>query len=412
MAGAGDWVLGAVSSIALSPTGTSSFPDGGGHWWVYLQYALGLRDLGFRVVWVERCSETSHLDRARQILRRFGFADDDVLLYEEVGDRSSGGEDRVKWLTAGRRAAERSIASCEALLNFDYDAPASVVATARRSALVDIDPGLMQTWWAKGEISPPPHDRWFTTGETVGTTAARFPDCGVDWIRIRPCVHLPSWPVVPGPGNDRFTTVTSWWGTEWLALGDGAVLDNNKRAAFLAYVELPKHTDAQLELTAYFGDTSDLTAGDVDDDVNPSTVGDDADDVAALLANGWSLRRSRTVAADPHRYRHYIQRSSGEFSCVKPSCRLFANAWVSDRTLCYLASGRPVVTEHTGASDVLDGGMGLVRFASIAEAAEGLRRVRADYEEHRRAARQLAEEHFSATATVTRIVDTLTSDER
>lgn len=403
-----------MSTVALSPTGTASFPDGGGHWWVYLQYALGLRDLGIRVLWVERCTETSELDQARRLLADFGFADDDVFLYEvhRQEDPSDGAD--VVWLTGGKRSAETALRRCEVLLNFDYDAAPSVVELAPRSALVDIDPGLMQSWWAKGEISPPDHDFWFTTGETVGTAETIIPHCGVDWIRIRPCVHLPSWPMIHGPGNSRFTTVTSWWGREWLTLGDGSVLDNNKRASFLAYLDLPDRVDADIELAAYFGEHSaDSESDGLYDNgsspITPATTGGDGVDVAALLANGWRLARSRLVAPDPDRYRSYIQASTGEFSCVKASCRLFANAWVSDRTLCYLASGRPVVTEHTGPSEVLDGGNGLLRFDSVDEAAHAIDEVHGNHEHHSHAARQLAEDYFSAAANVGRIVETVTS---
>ncbi len=403
-----------MTTVALSPTGTASFPDGGGHWWVYLQYALGLRDLGLNVLWVERCTETSELNRARQILASFGFAHDEVLLYEIGDDGQETGEGDLVWLTTDTKTAESALGRCEALLNFDYDAPPSVVDLPGQSALIDIDPGLMQTWWAKGEISPPAHDFWFTTGETVGTETALFPSCGVEWIQIRPCVHLPSWPVIDGPGNGRFTTVTSWWGREWLRLGDGTVLDNNKRAAFLAYLDLPTKTRAELELAAYFGRSDDVNNSFGSDPTNwemvsPETVGDDRDDVAALLANGWQVARSSVVAADPGHYRRYIQASSGEFSCVKPSCRLFSNAWVSDRTLCYLASGRPVVTEDTGPSAVLDSGAGLIRFDSLDGAAAALDEVQADYGLHSQAARQLAEDHFSAAANVGRIIDVMTA---
>lgn len=392
-----------MSTIVLSPTGTASFPDGGGHWWVYLQYALGLRDLGFRVLWLERCSETSQLNRARQILAGFGFTADETFFYEIAEPPSP--DPALRWLNVDGGVAMSAIGQAEALLNFDYNAPADVIGSAERSALIDIDPGLLQVWWSKGEVAPAPHNYWFTTGETVGTDRALFTDCGVDWIRIRPCVHLPSWPVIDGDGSGRFTTVTSWWGTEWLALGDGSVLDNNKRAAFLSYVDLPRHSGAALELAAYFGHAEGATNEDTD--VTPELTGGDGDDVETLLANGWLLQRSGRVAGDPEQYRRYVQQSTAEFSCVKPSCLLLANAWISDRTLCYLASGRPAVIENTGPSEILDVDAGLLRFNSVDEAVVALKSVREKYHEHRRAARQLAEEHFSAAANLSRIVDTM-----
>jgi len=86
------------------------------------------------------------------------------------------------------------------------------------------------------------------------------------------------------------------------------------------------------------------------------------------------------VSATPEQYRAYIQGSRGEFSCVKPYCIQFANAWISDRTLCYLASGKPAVVQHTGASRFLPDAEGLFRFRSMDEAVRALAAVEADYE--------------------------------
>ena len=85
----------------------------------------------------------------------------------------------------------------------------------------------------------------------------------------------------------------------------------------------------------------------------------------------------------------YIQRSRGEFSCVKRSCIEFQNAWVSDRTACYLASGKPVVVQDTGPSEFLPNGEGMFRFATPVEAARAFDQINADYEHHCRVARQI-----------------------
>ena len=207
-------------------------------------------------------------------------------------------------------------------------------------------------------------------------------------------MHLASWPVVdqvPGP----FTTVTSWWGDEWLVDDDGRPFENNKRVGFLPFADLPAISGADLELAAYFGRSGHAPL-DPAAPVDPESVDGDRDDVAALLAGGWRLRRSASVSGDPFSYRSYIQGSAGEFSCAKPSCARFQNAWISDRTLCYLASGRPAIVEHTGPSAILDVDAGLRRFASLPEAVEALAEVRADYDRHRDAARALVEAHFDS----------------
>jgi hypothetical protein len=406
-----------VTTVALAPTSTASFPDGGGHWWVYLQYALGLRDLGCRVLWLERCPadmDAATERRARHILTRWGFRPDEVLLYTvmeaEAGAFDSAGSDhevRLTWLPAPNGPVSTTPADADVVLNFDYDTPQQVLDQAGRSVLVDIDPGLMQSWWAAGLINPGRHDLWVTTGETVGTPLALFPDCGVVWHHIQPPVHLRAWPVVDEPDRGRYTTVTTWWGREWLSMADGTVLDNNKRAGFLPYFELPTSVPCRLELAAYFGEPGrgERRGEGPIPPITPSTVGGDGADVAALLAAGWRLRRSRAVAATPDQYRRYVQTSKGEFSCAKPSCGLFQNAWISDRTLCYLASGRPAVVEYTGPSALLSVNTGLLRFRTPAEAVEALARVEADYGLHRRAARELVEAHFSAWNTLTSLLN-------
>jgi glycosyltransferase involved in cell wall biosynthesis len=103
-------------------------------------------------------------------------------------------------------------------------------------------------------------------------------------------------------------------------------------------------------------------------------------------------------------YRGYIQRSRGELSCVKPSCVKLQNGWVSDRSLCYLASGKPVVMQDTGPNSFLPFGDGILRFSTSEEAAAALAAVNADYERHCRSGREIAETYFDARQTAERIL--------
>jgi hypothetical protein len=75
------------------------------------------------------------------------------------------------------------------------------------------------------------------------------------------------------------------------------------------------------------------------------------------------------------------------------------NGWISDRSLCYLASGKPVVMQDTGPSSYLPSGVGVFRFSTPTEAAEALAAVNAEYERHCRTARQMAETYFDARQT-------------
>ena len=131
----------------------------------------------------------------------------------------------------------------------------------------------------------------------------------------------------------------------------------------------------------------------------------DTEDQRLLDRYGWRVRHSLSVTDTPEDYRSYIQGSRGEFSCVKPSCLRFLNAWISDRSICYLATGKPVVMQDTDPSDYVPFGRGLLRFTTLDEAAKALAAVDADYQEHCRAARELAETYFDAKRVAQRILD-------
>ncbi|PYK99375.1 MAG: hypothetical protein DME19_08965 [Verrucomicrobia bacterium] len=136
----------------------------------------------------------------------------------------------------------------------------------------------------------------------------------------------------------------------------------------------------------------------------------DAGERRDLEQRGWRIRHAREVAASPESYQSYLQQSRGEFSCAKRSCMKFRNAWVSDRTLCYLASGKPVVVQDTGPSAFLPNGEGMFRFSTPQQAAEALAAINADYQRHCRAARELAETCFDAKQVVEEILSRALND--
>jgi hypothetical protein len=271
------------------------------------------------------------------------------------------------------------------LLSFQYSLGRSVVERFRRSALVDIDPGLLQGWMSAGEIVAARHDVYFTIGETVGKPGARFPNGGVSWQHTPPCVALDEWPVQPASPAAPFTTVSHWYADEWAEEG-GAVYRNDKRSGFLPFLDLPRRTRQPLELALCLGT-------------------DDQDDWETLRGFGWRVRHAHEVTASPAAYRGYVQSSRGEFSCTKPSYVRRQTAWISDRTLCYLASAKPAIVQHTGPSRFLPDRAGLFRFRDGDEAARHLDAVAADYERQCRLARALAEEYFDARKVVKKVLE-------
>lgn len=371
-------------TVVVSVSGVASPGDVGGHFWVFMQYVRGLMDIGVDVWWLERLpartdqEEAVDVARFLQLMNRFGLRGKTILYVE----RAPG---EVAFANIAEEEALRTLCGADLLLNFDYRIPVGLLARFARSALVDIDPGLLQFWVSRGQLTLAQHDVYFTTGETVGTAGARFPDLGLPWNHIRPPVSLDQWPLTFDADAGRFTTVTSWWGDEWIT--DGTThYENNKRVTFMDHVELPRRTSQPLEIAAYLG---------------PG----DAEDLRALLDRGWSVRHSSDVASTPEQYRSYIQSARGEFSCVKPSCIRFQNGWVSDRTLCYLASGKPAVVQYTGPNQYLPEGEGLFRFRTIEEAVDAIETINADYERHCKGARAIAEAFYAATAVARTILD-------
>jgi hypothetical protein len=370
-------------TVCLAPANTMAYPKGGGHLWVYLHWALGLRALGCRVIWLEVLDPGKPLEMTkrnvealRERLDRYGLAESLALFSADGAPLPRDLAVRVLDLEA---AAEADL-----LVNLWHSLPASVVRRFRRSALIDTDPGLLQAWITAGTVHVAPHDLYFTIGETVGTPAARFPDCGLRWIYTPPPVFLPEWPAIPLRGAAPYTTVAHWWGGTFEF--NGVTYSNEKRVAFLEYLDLPTRTSAKLELALclaeYYEEYRRL-----------------------MEPKGWRLREAWEVSSTPEDYRTYIRLSRGEWSCAKPATVALETAWVSDRTLCYLASGRPAIVQHTGPSRILPDAEGLFRFRSLDEAARALAAAEADYARHCRLARGLVEEHFDARRVVGRVLE-------
>jgi hypothetical protein len=369
-------------TICIATNGTLRWPKAGGFLWVFLNWALGLRAVGCRVIWLERITADICADEVpkrilnlRTSLEAYGL-ENCLALFWETEPPAPG--DVFEGCLTFEEAREADL-----LLNLAYDVP--FVGLFRRSALVDIDPGLTQIWIDANGMKISPHDTYFTIGETVGEPEALFPDCGLRWHYTPPPVHLPVWPQSPAAATAAFTTITNWWGREWVEY-QGESYDNRKRVGFLPFLDLPRRANKPLELAVCLGE-------------------DSTEDRVMLHQHGWRVEDAWDVTSTPWDYQRYIQDSFGEFSCVKPSCVRLQNAWISDRSLCYLASGKPVVVQHTGPSRFLPDRGGVFRFQDFEEAAQCLEAVATDYDRQCRLARNLSEEHFNAKTVISRVLE-------
>ncbi len=364
------------------------YPAGGAYLWMFLNWPLGFRALGCRLIWLESvlpdrppASVAADVGMLRRSLASCGLVPDLAVIYRDGRPvpRPAGGAD---WLDL------EAAASADLFVNLGYDLDPVVRRRFRRSAFVDIDPGLTQLWASAGLLDIGSHHVYFTLGETVGQPGSPIPTCGIRWTHVPPPVFLPAWPVNLAGPDAPYTTVTSWWDARgWIEI-DGKQIDNTKRAAFLEYLDLPLCTKAHLELA-----------------LSLTTDADPTNDLGTLARHGWRVKDPATVSANPQAHRQYVQESRGEFSGMKRAYRILETAWASERTVNYLASGKPAVVQHTGPSRFLPNADGLFRYRDLAGAAAALQAIEADYDHHARSARALAEAHFDALAVARTVME-------
>jgi hypothetical protein len=349
------------------------FYSQGGHVWAYLNWALAFRGVGCDVLWLEsgREDEGPGLRDAvaalGSVLARYGFGD--RLILDTAGPLPEG---------CVARPTEAAL-DADLFVDLAYTAP-DVVRAFRRSALIDIDPGSTQIWWSQGKLDLGAYDAYFTVGEGVAAGRAAVPSCGVHWRHTPPSVDLDSWPPCPPPPRDAaWTTVTHWWGG-WEEL-EGELFENSKAAGFERVLDVAGRVDAPFE----------IAIGGLDD----------ADEHERLESRGWRVADTDAVSRTVEDHRRYVQRSRGEFSAAKPLYVKLGTGWLSDRTVCYLASARPALVQDTGGSET---GEGLVTFRDAKDAAARLRQIEAAYEDHSAAARALAEERFAGAVVAARVL--------
>jgi hypothetical protein len=190
------------------------------------------------------------------------------------------------------------------------------------------------------------------------------------------------------PTRQEFTTVTNWAVQGYDVTYNGEVYTWSKHHEYLKIIDIPRRTPVPLELAMGLSGVSQ--------------------EVKRLLTdNGWAMVDAYQMSLNPFPYRDYICNSAGELSVAKDMVVRTRSGWFSERSACYLAAGRPVVTQDTGFGCALPTGEGLFAFSNADEALAALEAIRTDHARHCRAARAIAEEHFKAETVLGRILDTL-----
>jgi hypothetical protein len=256
-----------------------------------------------------------------------------------------------------------------------------------RCVFVDDDPGYTQFWHAAGVTNGrlDGHDAHYTFGTRIGAGACPIPTSGIRWRAIRPPVVLSDWPPQASSGCGRVTTVASWRGPFGPVEHDG-VRYGPRAHELRRFADLPRRAGRELEIALA---------------IDPP----DNDDAELLRGHGWTLTDPSACAGDPAAFRGYVQGSDAELGVAQGIYVQTGCGWFSDRTTRYLASGRPAIVQDTGFSAELPVGAGLLAFTTPEEALAAIHEVERDHEEHARAARKLAEEHFDSARVLQRVLE-------
>ena len=361
----------------------ASVPGHGGATWAALQYALGLRELGHDVLLVDQAREAG--DVALQAARERAFA--------EVVDEF-GLEGHAALLTGLRRTLGVSFADAQAfaaradlLVNLAGTLrDPELLEAAPRRLLVDLDPAFTQIWHAiEGiDMGIAAHDRFASVGLRLHAPECGVPDCGVRWAPALPPVVLSRWPGAAAPPSEGVTLIANWrsYGTlerDGLRLGQ-------KAHSVRSLIDLPRRTSEPLRFALA---------------IDPG----EARDLDALRAHGWELLDAARETGTPDAYARFVRASATELGIAKEGYVVSRCGWFSDRSACYLASGRPVVAQRTGWERVLGEGEGVLGFDGADEASEALAAVRAQPARHAAAARELAVERLDARRVLSELVE-------
>lgn len=360
-----------------------------GNLFAYFHYVLGLHLLGHEVLYLEESGWSGScynpinrsysddpsvgIDAVQTLINTYGV--NATVCYV---NRDTGTVYGADW-----QELERMLKTADLLLNIGGVCWLPEFLLCKRRILIDMDPFFTQIGQFAAEGRHDYH-AYFSYGAKIGKLDCRIPYDGIEWLPTVPPVVPEIWDCGENRSDAPFTTIANWsaYG-ETIYQGDHY---GQKNEEFLRLLELPSYCSQKLEL-ALSG--KDAEIGEI---------------VKPLVAAGWLVRDGKEISANLSTYKTYVSSSKGEFSVAKHAYVKTRSGWFSDRSVCYLAAGRPVILQDTGFSDWLSTEYGVLAFSSLQEAVDRIEHVNANYPKHCLAARELAEQIFSYKVVLPRIL--------
>lgn len=356
--------------------------------WQAAHYLFALKKLGYEVWYIEDSGADPYDPRVesvvpncdynfaylRRVMEQFGFGE--RWAYRCGIDETYHGLSRLEIARLyGEADALINLCGSHRLLERHLACPVRI--------LIDTDPGYQQINYAKGNPDERAyicaHTHFFTYGVNIGRDGCPIPEGDVAWKPTRPPVDIELWPE-PDDAPDCFTSIASWDNHGKDIEYDGSTYLWSKHVNFLRFLDIPKRRPRACFRMAILP-PNDAVRHEVD-------------------GGGWRLADPRPVSADIDSYRQFIAGSRAEFTVAKDIYVRTNSGWFSDRAVCYLASGRPVVTMRTGFDRLYPVGQGLFDFAMHDEALAAIDAIAGDYRRHSRAAREIAREYFDGERVV------------
>ncbi len=365
--------------------------------WQHIHYVVGLQRLGHDVYYIEDSARFPYNPETFEISDEFDYAGETLdRLAREFGFENRWGF-CARYLKS-KPTAGLSLKEIRQLYR-DADAIFNICGTQEfnddllksdRLIYIESDPGVEQIKIDKCVKSTVDylgrHHALFTFGENVGRDTFPVPKHGLKWLPTRQPVVTDLWKTNRRPAPAALFTSIANWSTSGLKdiTWRGEKYLWSKSREFIRFVAAPKKCGETFELAT---DIKDRKTHD------------------RFVRNRWRLKSPHQLSVDYWSYRNYIQRSKGEFTVAKDQYVRLKTGWFSDRSACYLAAGRPVITQETGFTDNYGGNAGLLAFKSLGEIVETVRKINRDYSKHSRAARQIAREVFEAETVLASLLD-------
>jgi hypothetical protein len=382
--------------------------------WMHMQIAAGLLRLGHDVYYLETTSTWPYDPVRERKVRDSEYAVpylDRVCSFFGLDGRWAYRRSYLdnEWLGPAASRAEKLLDGADVVLNVAGSTRLSEDGLrAGRLAYLGTDPIYHEVTYANGHSETraiiDEHADVVTYGENIGTANCPVPPLPRMQGWTRQPVLLDMWRD-GAPARSVYTTVANWRQTGREVDFAGERYLWSKDVEFLRFRDLPRRANVALELATNLSPPGNRSIAEGEPVM---AWGVEADAYQTMCAHGWRMVAAGNLTTNPSAYRDYIERSRGEFTVARDLHVRLQSGWFSERSACYLAAGRPVVTQDTGFGAVLPTGEGLFAFTTADEAVAALESIESDYRRHSRAARAIAEEYFRAETVLERLLDDLT----